>query len=406
MGMPVRGREELAKLRKLPHHWAVEELIAHKTPGQLIESLLSERGWTKRVLAIVMGIDETNLNRILSDKRPLTAEIALTLEEVFDIPAERFLALQRDLDLAKARLVARADPGRASRARVFGGLPVTEMIKRGWLDAADVRDVARVEASLSKFFGVDTVDDIEALPHAARKSDALSQATPTQLAWLRRVRQIASEMIVAPYSELSGHRAVEQLKLLTLAAEEARKVPRILAECGIRFALVESLPAAKIDGACFWLGEGAPVIGMSMRHDRIDNFWFVLRHEIEHVLRGHGKAVAIIDSELEGERAGVGPEVANEERVANRAASEFCVPSKTMDSFVARKAPFFRRARHSGPSGDAKSAPGLGRWTTPTPDGSIRPLPSAFGEGALGGSAERGGRRLGRRRPCGIVRTT
>lgn len=337
----------------------MNEFSAHKTPGQLIESLLAERGWTKRVLAIVMAIDETNLNRILSDKRPLTAEIALTLEDVFEIPAERFLALQRDLDLAKARLVVRADPGRASRARVFGGLPVTEMIKRGWLDAEDVRDVARVEASLSKFFGVATVDDIEALPHAARKSDALSHATPAQLAWLRRVRQIASEMIVAPYSELGGRRAVEQLKLLTLAAEEARKVPRILAECGIRFALVESLPSAKIDGACLWLGDSAPVIGMSIRHDRIDNFWFVLRHEIEHVLRGHGKVVAIIDSELEGERAGVGPEVADEERVANKAASEFCVPSKTMDSFVARKAPFFAERDILGLAATLRVHPGL-----------------------------------------------
>lgn len=40
------------------------------------------------------------------------------------------------------------------------------------------------------------------------------------------------------------------------------------------------------------------VIGMSMRIDRIDNFCFVLRHEIEHILRGDGKVEAIVDSEL------------------------------------------------------------------------------------------------------------
>jgi HTH-type transcriptional regulator/antitoxin HigA len=335
------------------------ETSAHKTPGQLIESLLTERGWTKRVLAIVMGMDETNLNRIVSDKRPLTAEVALTLEEVFDMPAERFLTLQRDLDLAKARLVVRVDPGRASRARVFGGLPVAEMVKRGWLEADDVRDVPRVEASLCKFFGVTNVDDIEALPHAARKADASTGATPAQLAWLHRVRQIASEMVVAPFSELSGRRAVEKIKALTLSMEEVRKVPRILSEGGIRFVLVESLPAAKIDGACLWLREGAPVIGMSLRHDRIDNFWFVLRHEIEHVLRGHGKTIAIIDAELEGARAGVGPEVADEERIANKAAAEFCVPTKAMDSFVARKAPFFAERDILGLAATLKVHPGL-----------------------------------------------
>ncbi len=28
---------------------------------------------------------------------------------------------------------------------------------------------------------------------------------------------------------------------------------------------------------------------MSLRFDRIDNFWFVLRHELEHVIQGHGR---------------------------------------------------------------------------------------------------------------------
>jgi HTH-type transcriptional regulator/antitoxin HigA len=101
------------------------------------------------------------------------------------------------------------------------------------------------------------------------------------------------------------------------------------------------LPGAKIDGACFWLEKNAPVIGMSLRFDRIDNFWFVLRHEIEHVLRKHGQTTEVIDAELEGERAGTGPTVSEDERVANAAASDFCVPKAEMESFIARKSPFF-----------------------------------------------------------------
>jgi len=97
---------------------------------------------------------------------------------------------------------------------------------------------------------------------------------------------------------------------------------------------VGSLPHAKIDGVCFWLDDSSPVIGLSMRHDRIDNFWFVLRHELEHVIQGHGKGDApiVVDSNLEGERAGVGPDVAKDERIANAAAAEFCVPQKTSSS--------------------------------------------------------------------------
>ena len=79
-----------------------------------------------------------------------------------------------------------------------------------------------------------------------------------------------------------------------------------------------------------------------MRFDRIDNFWFVLRHEMEHVLQGHGRGGnPIIDAELEGDRAGSGDHVPEEERIANAAASEFCVPQNMLESFIARKAPFF-----------------------------------------------------------------
>lgn len=330
-----------------------------KTPGQYIDALLEARGWTQRVLAIILGIDETGLNKIVSAKRQVDAETALLLGEVFSVPAEYFLELQKRYDLAKARIVTRPDPGRATRAHIFGGLPVAEMIKRGWLDADNIRNVPRVETALTKFFGVKSVDEIEILPHAARKTNTFIPATPAQLAWLYRVKEIASEMLVARYSPSSVRNSLQLLHNLISAPEEARKVPRILAECGIRFVIVETLSTAKIDGVCFWLNDSSPVIGMSLRYDRIDNFWFVLRHELEHVLRLHGKDTIMLDAELEGERAGTGDNVAEEERQANEAASEFCVPRKKMDSFIARKAPFFHERDIIGLANVLQVHPGL-----------------------------------------------
>lgn len=330
-----------------------------RTPGQLIQALLDERGWSNRVLAVVLDSEETGVSKMIADKKAVTPEIAISLEEVFGVTAEKFLALQRDYDLAKARLVARPNPGRATRAQLFAGLPVAEMIKRGWLGGADIKDMASIETAMVRFFGVSSVDQIEVLPHAAKKTAVSSDATPAQLAWLYRARQIANEMIVGQYSNFSARRAIEFLKPLTSAAEEARKVPRILAEAGIRFVLVESLPSAKIDGVCFWLDETSPVIALSMRFDRIDNFWFVLRHELEHVLQEHGKSLITIDAELEGAKAGVGPDVAEEERVANMAAAEFCVPRKTMDSFIARKAPTFAERDLLGVAATLRVHPGL-----------------------------------------------
>ena len=215
------------------------------------------------------------------------------------------------------------------------------MIKRGWIDAKDIRDVGAVEAALTRFFKVPSVDEIEIFPHAARKTSVTEPVTPTQLAWIYRVREIASEMLVQRYSAASVMECIPALKTLLIAPEASRKVPGILAEAGIRFVIVESLTSAKIDGVCFWLDDNSPVIGMSLRFDRIDNFWFVLRHEIEHVMRLHGRNAIALDAELEGDRAGTGDTIPEEERIANDAAASFCVPSTAMDRFVARKAPFF-----------------------------------------------------------------
>lgn len=312
-----------------------------KTPGQLINDLLAERGWTKRVLAVILGMDETGVNRLASDKREVTAEIALALEDVFGVPADKFLELQHSYSLAMARVSARPDPERSNRAHIFSALPITAMIKRGWLDAESVKQTDQVETALCKFFQADSLAEIEILPHAAKKTAVSSDTTAVQLAWLYRVRQLASEMIVPPYTQAKGKAALEKLRPLMASAEAARKVPKVLAESGIRFVIVETLPSAKIDGVCMWLDATAPVIGMSLRFDRIDNFWFVLRHELEHVLCGHGQDAVAVDADLEGDRKGTGDNIPEEERVANFAGSEFSAPKAKMDAFIARKDPLY-----------------------------------------------------------------
>ncbi len=332
----------------------------YRTPGQLVQALLDAKGWTQIVLAVVLGVDKGIINKIVADKRPIDADMALALSDIFGVPAEEFMELQKSYDLATARISARPDPRRATRAQLFGDLPVNEMIKRGWLEGVeDMRDRQKVEAALVKFFGAPSLEDIEILPHAAKKTETFLPATPAQLAWLYRVRMIANDMLVPRYSDGAARQATNSISKLLLSPEEARKVPRILAESGIRYVIVETLSSAKIDGVCFWLNEHSPVIGMSLRHDRIDNFWFVLRHEIEHVLLHHGKAAAMLDAELEGERAGTGDNLTEEERLANKAAADFCVPTATMDSFIARKSPLFSERDILGVARSLNVHPGL-----------------------------------------------
>ena len=334
----------------------------YRTPGQLIQALLESRGWTQRVLAVVLRADETQIGKIIAGKRPLDAEMAIALGNIFGVPAERFFELQKSYELAQARIQTVDDPAMATRAHIFGNLPVADMVKRGWLKVEDIRDFPKVEAALASFFGAKSVNEIEAVfPHAAKKTNVSDDVTPIQLAWFYRVKEIASEMLTARFSPEALQEMVLKMKPLLKDKDAVRKVPRLLQDYGIRFVIVESLPGAKIDGVCFWLNEAKPVIGMSLRFDRIDNFWFVLRHEIEHVICGHGRNenAVMLDSELEGEKAGIGNDIAEEERVANLAAAEFCVPQKALKAFMDRKAPFFADRDIIGFAGVYNLHPGL-----------------------------------------------
>jgi HTH-type transcriptional regulator/antitoxin HigA len=343
VNLPVDGVSSNCDNSPMPKRQQSEDF---KTPGQLIEKLLSDRGWTQRVLAIVLAVDETGLNKVVSGKRAITAEMALSLAEVFDVEPEKFLALQKSYDLAQARITTRPDPERANRAALFGDLPIAEMIKRGWLSAHDVRDTESVERELIRFFGVRSLNEIEILPHAAKRTQVSVEATPAQLAWIYRVKQIAGEMRLEPYTQFSGRSAIKKLEAMRGSLDAISDVHRVLSDHGIRFVVVESIGSAKIDGVCFWLDANSPVIGMSCRFDRIDNFWFVLRHECEHMIHAHGlspnkRQVAMLDAELEGERAGTGPNIAQEERMANEAAANFCVSKEALQKFYKLKNPFY-----------------------------------------------------------------
>ena len=333
------------------------EAVEVRTPGQLIRKLLEERGWSQKVLAVVMNISEPALNLVIADRRRVDADLAILLGQVFEVPAEQFLDLQKAYDLARARLTTQANPNLSRRAALFGALPIGDMIKRGWIKAKSIKDIAAVEEGLAGFFGVSSADQIDLLPHAPKKTDALAPTTTAQLAWLYRVKRIAAEQLVATkYTRAGLLAALDRLSLLLGAPEEARHVPRILAEAGVRLVIVETLPKAKNDGVCLWLDADSPVVGLSFRHDRIDSFWFVLRHELEHVLRGDGlEHPPVIDSDIEAGAAAL-PE---QERVANEAASDFCVPKKEMDSFILRKQPFFSERDILGFAARLNLHPGL-----------------------------------------------
>ncbi len=308
--------------------------VAAEPPGSFIKLEIDARGWSQRDLAFILGQTEQQLNPLLSGKRAITPDMARLLGDAFGVPAQFFANLQSQYDLANAK---EPDPAVRTRARLQQDWPVRDMIRRGWIQQDEA---SLLQLEVLRFFEIANEDRVEPTVAFAAKKTHYDSASPQQLAWVYRVRQLARQQVVAPYSEAKLRSVLSRLQGLMIDPEAVKEVPALLSDCGVRFVVVEALPNAKIDGVCTWLDDNAPVIGLSTLYDRLDNFWFVLRHEIEHILRGDGKkSVGKIDY-LAGE-GGSTAEPIEEERIANVAAAEFCVPQQKLESFYLRKKPYF-----------------------------------------------------------------
>lgn len=306
-------------------------------PGEYIKDELEERGWKQSDFVAITGADPATLSGVINGKRSINTALAVALGRAFDTSSEMWIRAQFRYDQWHAAV---DDDNAVERKARLYQFPIREMAKRGWVD--DSSPLRVLEHQMEGYF--------ESFPDlAARRSRSEEPLTQSQMAWLHRTKQLACCMVDTPsYSAKKLRGAIEDLKGLLHTPEETSSASRILRDAGVRFVVVQGLPGLKLDGVCYWLDEphSSPVVALSLRYDRIDNFWFVLRHELEHVLRGHAKnrrlANAIPDSfetTLSNEETDV------QEKVANDAASEFCVPKNHLDNFIARWQGYFQKKR-------------------------------------------------------------
>ena len=304
------------------------------SPGEYVKDKMGARGWTQSDLAYALGFKQAAaVNQILTNKRSISANLARSLALALDCDPEELARIQAAWDV---RAADDPDPAILVRARILSRYPLREMVKRGWIDPDYGQGT--LEEQICRFFNVSNLDEIPHLGHSAKRA-RYDEIPPQQLAWLFRVKAIAQEMTASRFDKSKLVESLETFSVLREEPEGVRHVPRLLQNAGVRFVVVESLPNAAIDGVSLWLTRSEPVIGMSFRYDRIDNFWFVLRHECAHIIHGDSQSHAIVDCELgEIEPAASANE---DERIANEEAADFCVPSKEMQSFYLRKKPYF-----------------------------------------------------------------
>lgn len=75
---------------------------------------------------------------------------------------------------------------------------------------------------------------------------------------------------------------ISDLTRLSVRNDGALLASRLLSEKGIVFIYEPAIQGLHLDGAAMLIS-GHPVIAMTLRHDRIDNFWFTLLHELAHI---------------------------------------------------------------------------------------------------------------------------
>jgi HTH-type transcriptional regulator / antitoxin HigA len=317
-------------------------------PGEYIKDELEARGWTQGDLARIMGRQDSVVSAIINGKRSVSSEIASELASAFGTSAEVWLNLQTSYDLAsKPKIVEEV----SRRAKLFAVAPVKDMIRRGWIRGTD--DLGALERQVVEFLN----EPIAAVSFHKPKPNA--DITPTQRAWLCRARRLARGLQAEKFSRAIFARALNTLKKLMANPEDTKHVARVLAEGGVRFLIVEALPQTSIDGACFWLDESSPVIALTMRYDRIDNFWYILGHECGHVENEDGIDGDILDLNLVGDERIPFEAKSEKEKRADRFAEEFLVHQLDLQDFIDRKAPAFSKQLIRGFAMRMKVHPGI-----------------------------------------------
>ena len=92
----VKGKDDSMVANNLEPHY-----LTH--PGEVIKDELEFRGISQRRLAAEIGVPASQLNEVLNAKRPLSAEMALLIEQALGLDAAPLLTLQMEYNLLSAK---------------------------------------------------------------------------------------------------------------------------------------------------------------------------------------------------------------------------------------------------------------------------------------------------------------
>ena len=275
LGDPAPGTaedEELELLAFLIEDYEKRSIrIPAATPVDAIRFRMEQGGLRQYDLVPFIG-SKGRVSEVLSSQRELTLAMVRKLHEGLGIPLK---SLVHD---GPAKLPPRIETER---------YPVKEMFLRGFFSASfgtewsKVKD--RAEELLQQFFSTRHDAPIGALNRQTTSKKAKVDLNAIH-AWRCRVLERAAALDLPDYdAKAMDADFIKDLTKLSRFSTGPLLVQQALHEVGIAVIIEPHLTGTHLDGAAIWHPAGFPIIALSLRHDRLDNFWFTLFHELGHI---------------------------------------------------------------------------------------------------------------------------
>lgn len=285
--------DELSVLADLVEIYEAKHFpIERPTPLDAIRFRMEQAGLEPRDLEPYIG-SRGKVSEVLAGKQPLTLPMIRALNKHLGIPAEVLLNDER----------APADDPVNAGSIIFewSRFPVNEMIRRNW-----VRSVGSAKTKAQELIGelIEAAGGMRAVPvPLCRRNDAMRQNAKTDtyalLAWCLKVLAVSrSEKLVGKYRKGTVDlEFLSRLANLSADADGPRRAKERLSDVGIHLVCVAHLPKTYLDGAALKrVDDDTPIVALTLRYDRLDNFWFSLLHELAHIGRHFdGDVEAFVD---------------------------------------------------------------------------------------------------------------
>jgi len=266
----------------------------------------------------------SRVSEILSGKRQLTLDMVRTLESGLGIPA-KVLIKRQDLD-------------ENLDYQNWDNRLVKEMEERGHFGSYSAKKHDKNELLKIFFAPVGSPAQIVGM---LRKSNYRSSPLTDKRAlsaWAACVLRKANKIKV---SEKYKHGTIDLAFMQELARLSAKNNGPILAQeylkkNGIILVIEPHFSKTYLDGATILINKDNPIIGLTLRHNRLDNYWFTLMHEVAHIALHYGQDISLFYDELEDIK---GLDIGSKEKEADNLASEALVPASKWEISPARLIP-------------------------------------------------------------------